>query len=180
MDNLFKAQVRFNGGNPHLFKVRVDVTLKDLKDQLNEINQGLNPKDTRRVEDLQYACPGYLQTEKIMLTDDDCVRSMFSRYYQERMFPRIEMEVTLLRSPDDILNSMIMPENYVYVVSLLCSVFLLLEFQFNSCSFAQNVGIEVSSTGRDLQASLKSQRMKRTQHVFYKSTLYVFTSNSFV
>jgi len=47
---LFKAQVRFNGGNRHLFKVRVDITLKD---QLNEINQGLNPRDTRRVEDIR-------------------------------------------------------------------------------------------------------------------------------
>jgi hypothetical protein len=81
MDNLFKAQVRFNGGNPHLFKFWVDVTLKDLNDQLNKINQGLNPGDTRKVEDLQYARPSYLQTEKIMLTYDDCVRSMFSRYY---------------------------------------------------------------------------------------------------
>jgi len=52
MDNLFKAQVCLNSGNPHLLKVQVDVTLKDLKDQLNEINQGLNPRDTRRVEDL--------------------------------------------------------------------------------------------------------------------------------
>ncbi|AES89953.1 40S ribosomal S10-like protein, putative [Medicago truncatula] len=52
MDNLFKARVRFNGRNPHLFKVRVDVTLKNLKDQLNEINQGLNPGDTMRVKDL--------------------------------------------------------------------------------------------------------------------------------
>jgi len=56
-----------------------------------------------RVEDLQYARPGYLQTEKIMLTDDDCVRSMFSIYRQHRMFLRIEMEATLLRSTKDIL-----------------------------------------------------------------------------
>jgi hypothetical protein len=27
-----------------------------MKDLLNEINQGLNPEDIRRVEDLQYAC----------------------------------------------------------------------------------------------------------------------------
>jgi len=111
--HLFKAQVRFNGGNRHLFKIRVDITLKDLKDQLNEINQGLNPGDTWRVEDLQHARPGYLQTKKIMLTDDDCVRIMFSRYYRERMFPVIELEATLLRSPEDILNSLILPENYV-------------------------------------------------------------------
>ena len=60
--------------------VRVDITLKDLKDQLNEINEGLNPGDTNKVEDLQYVRPSYLQTEKIMLTDDDCLRSMFSKY----------------------------------------------------------------------------------------------------
>ncbi|AES79779.2 40S ribosomal S10-like protein, putative [Medicago truncatula] len=60
MHNLFSARVRFNGGNLHLFKVRVDVMLKDLKDQLNEINQGLKPGDTRRVEDLQDARPDYL------------------------------------------------------------------------------------------------------------------------
>ena len=34
MDNLFNAQVCFNGGNPNMFKVRNDVTLKELKDQL--------------------------------------------------------------------------------------------------------------------------------------------------
>jgi len=112
MDHLFKAQVRFNGGNRHLFKVRVDITLKDLKDQRNKINHGLNPGDTGRVKDLQYARPGYLQTEKIMLTDDDCVRSMFSRYYKECMFLVIEMEATLLRSPYDILNSLILLESY--------------------------------------------------------------------
>ncbi|KEH30291.1 hypothetical protein MtrunA17_Chr4g0033301 [Medicago truncatula] len=99
----------FNGGNHHLFKVRVDITLKDMNDQLNEINQGLNLGDTRRVEDLQYACPGYLKGQKIMLTDDDYVRSMFSSYYRERMFPVIELEATLLRSPKDILNNLIRP-----------------------------------------------------------------------
>jgi hypothetical protein len=52
MDNLFNAQVHFNGLNPYLFKVWVDVTLKDLKNQLNEINQELNPGETRRVDDI--------------------------------------------------------------------------------------------------------------------------------
>jgi len=109
MDNLFKAQVHFNGGNHHLFKVRVDITLKDMKDQLNEINQGLNLGDTRRVEDLQYARPDYLQTEKIMLKDEHCMRSMFSNYYKEHMFLVIKMETTLLRLPKDILNSLVLP-----------------------------------------------------------------------
>jgi hypothetical protein len=96
-----------------LFKVRVDVTLKNLKDQLNEINQGLNPIDIRRVEDLQYAHPGYLQSEKIMQTEDDCERNMFFIYRQHRMFPRIEMEATLLRSPEDFCKSLILPQDYV-------------------------------------------------------------------
>ena len=84
-----------------------------MKDQVNEINQGLSPRDKRRVEDLQYARSSYLQTEKIMLRDDDCVRSMFSIYHQHRMFSKIEMKDMLLRSPEDILNNLILPENYV-------------------------------------------------------------------
>lgn len=78
MDNLFSAQVCFNGGKPYLFKVRDDVTLKELKGQLNEINQGLNPADRRRVEDVQYGHPRILQSKKTMLTNDDCVRITFS------------------------------------------------------------------------------------------------------
>jgi len=108
--HLFKAQIRFNGGTHHSFKVRVNITLKD---QLNEINQELNPEDTRRVEALQYARHGYLQGQKIILTDDECGRTMLSRHYRKHMFSVIELEATLLRSPEDIHKSLIMPENYV-------------------------------------------------------------------
>ena len=56
--NLFSVCIRFNGGNPRMFKVRyINVTLKDLKDQLYEINQGLNPRDTRRVKYIWYEHP---------------------------------------------------------------------------------------------------------------------------
>jgi len=113
MNNLFNSQICFNGRNPYLFKVRDDVTLKDLKDQLNEINQRLNPGDTQRVEDVQYGRPRLLQSDKIKLTNDDCVSSMFSVFCQYRMFPRIEMDDTLLRSPEYILKSLILPEDYV-------------------------------------------------------------------
>jgi len=109
VDNLFSAQVRFNGGNSYLFKVWDDVTLKDLKDQLNEINQRLNPGDTRKVEDVQYGRFGLLQSDKIMLKSDDCVRSMFSVFRQHLMFLMIEMDATLLRPPEDILKSLILP-----------------------------------------------------------------------
>ena len=44
MDNLLSAQVSFNGGNPRLCKVRVAAMLNDLKDQMNETNQCLNPR----------------------------------------------------------------------------------------------------------------------------------------
>jgi len=51
MADLFSVCIHFNGGNPQLFKVwYINATLKGLKDQLNEINQGLNLGDTRRVE----------------------------------------------------------------------------------------------------------------------------------
>jgi len=58
------------------------------------------------------------------------------------MFPMIEMEATLLRSSEDILNSLIM----------LCLGSII----FMYCLYF--VGIEVSYTEcKDLQASLKSQ-----------------------
>ena len=45
MSDLFSVSILFDGENPQMFKVRyINVTLKGLKDQLNEINQGLNPE----------------------------------------------------------------------------------------------------------------------------------------
>ena len=52
IDNLFNVQVCFKDGNFNLYNVWDDVTLKDMKDQLNEINLGLYFGDTRRVEDV--------------------------------------------------------------------------------------------------------------------------------
>jgi len=64
-----------------MFKVRyINVTLKGLKDQQNEINQGLNPGDTRRVAYIWYERPtldeGRISFSRLELTDDD-VRSIF-------------------------------------------------------------------------------------------------------
>jgi len=56
------------GRNPYLLKVRDNATLKDMKDELNQINQELNPEDIRRVEDVQYGQPVILQLDKKMLT----------------------------------------------------------------------------------------------------------------
>jgi len=52
--NTMLAAVCFNGGKPNMFRVQINVTLVDLKDQLDQINQQLNHRDTRRVDDLEY------------------------------------------------------------------------------------------------------------------------------
>ena len=109
MSDLFSVSIHFNGGNPQMFKVRyINVTLKGLEDKLDEINQGLNSGDTRRMKYIWYERPT-LDEERITfsrleLTNDDDVRSMFSIFWQHNMFPWIDMFVTLLRSPEDILN----------------------------------------------------------------------------
>ena len=100
-----------------MFKVRyINVTLKGLKDQLDEINQGLNPGDTRRVEYIWYQHPtlddGRITSSRLELKNDDDVRSMFSIFWQHNMFPWIDMFVTMLRSPEDILNCLIPPEDH--------------------------------------------------------------------
>jgi len=117
MANLLSVCILFNGGNPQLFKVRYNnLTLKGLKDQLYEINQGLNPGDTRRVEYVWYESPtfdkGRITFSRPELTNNDYVRSMFSIFCQHIMFPWIDMFVMLLRSPKDILNNLITPEHY--------------------------------------------------------------------
>jgi len=113
MTNLLSVWIRFNGGNPQMFKVRY---IKGLKDQLDEINQGLNPEDTRRVEYIWYERlvldEGRITFSRLELMNDDDVRNMFSIFWQHNMSPWIDMFVTLLRSPEDILNSLILPEDY--------------------------------------------------------------------
>ena len=86
MTDLFSICIRFNGGNPQMFKVRyINVTLKSLKDQLDEINQGLNPGDSRRVEYIWYEHPTLddrrLTFSWLELTNDDNVRSMFLIFF---------------------------------------------------------------------------------------------------
>ena len=57
MSDMFDVHAQFNGGEPKRLKVRhLGVTLRGIKDQLNEFNQGVNPGDTRRVEYIRYKC----------------------------------------------------------------------------------------------------------------------------
>jgi len=116
MTDLFSVCIRFNSGNPQMFKVwYINVTLKDLKDQLDEINQWLNHGDTRRVEYIWYERPTdnrRITSSRLELKNDDDMRSMFLIFWQHNMFLWIDMFVTLRRSPEDILNSLIPPEDY--------------------------------------------------------------------
>jgi len=110
--NTMSTEVFFNSGKLNkLFKVQVDVTLKNLKDQLDEIIQWLNHGDTRRVEDVWYERPsidsvGRLTFTQMLLMNDNDVRRMFSVFCQHNMFLMIEMDASLLRLPKDILKSL--------------------------------------------------------------------------
>jgi len=107
------VHAQFNGGKPRRLKVRcLGVTLRGLKDQLNEFNQRVNPRDTRRVEYVRYKRPtldeGRVSFTWVELTKDENVKSMF---WEHNMFQWIDMRVTLLRSNEDIIKSLILPED---------------------------------------------------------------------
>jgi len=107
------VHAQFNGGEPQRLKVRcLGVTLRGLKDQLNEFNQGVNPIDTRMVKYVRYKCPtldeGRVSFPWVELTNDENVKIMF---WEHNMFQWIDMRVTLLRSTEDIINSLILLED---------------------------------------------------------------------
>jgi len=86
MTDQFDVSVGFKGGNPQMFMVRyINITLKGLKDQLDEINQGLNSGDTRRVKCIWYKRPtlddGRITFCRLELKNDDDVRNMFSIFW---------------------------------------------------------------------------------------------------
>jgi len=108
------VHAQFNSGEPQRLKVRcLGVTLRGLKDELNAFNQGVNPRDTRRVEYVRYKRPtldeGKLSFSWVELTNNENVTSMF---WEHIMFLWIDMRVTLLRSTEDIINSLIPPEDH--------------------------------------------------------------------
>jgi len=107
------VHAQFNGGEPQRLKVLyLGVTLRGLKDQLNEFNQGVNPKDTRRVKYVRYKRPtldeGRVSFTWVELTNDENMKSVF---WEHSMFQWIDMRVTLLRSTEDIINSLISPKD---------------------------------------------------------------------
>jgi len=82
------VHAQFNGGEPQKLKVRcLGVTLRGLKDELNEFNQGVNPEDTRRVDYVWYKRStldeGRISFSLVELTNDENLRSMF---WEHNMF----------------------------------------------------------------------------------------------
>jgi len=107
------VHAQLNCEEPQRLKVRcLGVTLRGLKDQLNEFNQGVNPRDTRRVESVRYKRPtldeGRVSFTWVELTNDKNVKSVF---WEHSMFQWIDMRVTLLRSTEDIIKCLIPPED---------------------------------------------------------------------
>ena len=107
------AAIYYNGGTPpHLFRIRNDVTLSGLKDELDQINRQLNHRDTRRVVGVEYRCPlsdsaGSLRFSRMKLTNDDDVRTMFSVFGHHSTRGPIELDASLVRSAEQILKSQI-------------------------------------------------------------------------
>ena len=113
MAGWIEVHAEFNGGEPQRLNVRfLGVTLRGLKDQLNEFNQGVNPRDTRRVKYVRDTRPmldeGRVSVTWVELVNDENVKSMF---WEHSMFQWIDMRVTLLRSTEDIISSLIPPED---------------------------------------------------------------------
>jgi len=70
------VHAQFNGAEPQRLKVRcLGVTLRGLKDQPSEFNQGVNPRDTRRVKYVWYKRPtldeGRVSFTWVELTNDE-------------------------------------------------------------------------------------------------------------
>jgi len=118
------AAIYYNGGTPpHLFRIRNDVTLSELKDELDQINRQLNHRDTRRVVGVNYRCPlsnstGSLRFSRMKLTNDDNVRTMFFVFQHNTRGP-IELDASLVRSAEQILKSLHRPRNYEEIRALL-------------------------------------------------------------
>ena len=89
------VRAQFNGGEPQRLKVRcLGVTLRDLKDELKDFNQGVNPRDTKRVENVRYKRPtlddGRVLFTWVELKNNENVTRMF---WENSMFPWINMRV---------------------------------------------------------------------------------------
>ncbi|MCI41585.1 hypothetical protein A2U01_0062818, partial [Trifolium medium] len=61
--NTHLVAVYYNNEKPNLFRINVNVTLCDLKHQLDQHNGHLNCRDASRVADVEYRHPLVAQTD---------------------------------------------------------------------------------------------------------------------
>ncbi|MCH82446.1 hypothetical protein A2U01_0003252 [Trifolium medium] len=94
--------------------IHIDVTLADLKHQLSQLNNRLNYRDARRVTDVEYRRSSVCTDRSVLFIDmkfqnDGDVRTTFSIFSQYSTKGPIELDVTLVRSVQDICLSLIRP-----------------------------------------------------------------------
>ncbi|AES88115.1 hypothetical protein MtrunA17_Chr4g0024521 [Medicago truncatula] len=90
-------------GKHNLFKVRVNVTLSDLKDQLDQINGRLNHRGKKRVDIVEYHrllvdSGGSVWFIHMKLYNKDDVRTMFSIFGRHSLKGSVELDASLVRS----------------------------------------------------------------------------------
>ncbi|MCI35936.1 hypothetical protein A2U01_0057157, partial [Trifolium medium] len=86
-----------------------DVTLSDLKHQLNSL---LHFRNQRRITEIEYRRPsvcsnGSLRYTGMKLQNDGYVRTMFSIFSRYMMKGPIELDTKLVRSVEDIMSNII-------------------------------------------------------------------------
>lgn len=95
-----------------MFRIRVNVTLFGLKDQLDQINGHLNHIEPRRVDHVEYRrqsidSDGSSNFTQMKLWNDDNVRTMFSTFDQYSSKGLIELDNSIVWYFYDIWESMI-------------------------------------------------------------------------
>ena len=122
--NTHLAAVYFNNEAPNMFRIYVDATLVDLKQQLDEINRCCNNRnDDRTVTSVEYRKPslrsdGTVAFSKMQLHNDDDIHNMFSIYSQYITKGPIELDAKLTRSVDAILANLKHPDDEDCTVNL--------------------------------------------------------------
>ncbi|KAK2390602.1 hypothetical protein QL285_064125 [Trifolium repens] len=107
----------YNRGNINLFRIHVDVTQGDLKQQLTQLNGHVNHRDQRRVTDVEYRRPSVCSDGTVLFTSmklqtDGDVRTMFSIFSQFMAKGPIELEAKLVRSVESICSNLIRPRTF--------------------------------------------------------------------
>jgi len=95
--------VYYHKGKSNLIKINVDVTLSNLKDQLNQMNGCLNYGDTRMVASFEYHCQsigsnGCVRFTNMKLLNIDDERTMFAIFDNYSSKGLIELDTMLVRS----------------------------------------------------------------------------------